>query len=103
MARLFAKISLFCIVGLLCATKFALASEYHGEVVFGGEPLPGATVTATQGEKKVAAVTDASGVYSFADLADGQRPAIPVHRDALSYYRFAEITPQNVYEMGWLC
>src|SRR6202789_860843 len=48
-----------------------LASEQHGEVTFGGLPVPGATVTATQGEKKFSAVTDPQGAYSFPDLADG--------------------------------
>ncbi len=48
-----------------------VASEQHGVVTFGGLPVPGATVTATQGEKKVSAVTDSQGAYSFPDLADG--------------------------------
>lgn len=48
-----------------------VASEQHGEVTFGGLPVPGATVTATQGEKKITAVTDPRGAYSFPDLADG--------------------------------
>jgi hypothetical protein len=33
--------------------------------------MPGVTVTATQGDKKVVAVTDSTGAYSFPDLADG--------------------------------
>jgi trimeric autotransporter adhesin len=48
-----------------------VASEQHGEVTFGGLPVPGATVTATQGEIKFTAVTDLQGEYSFPDLADG--------------------------------
>jgi hypothetical protein len=48
-----------------------LASEHHGVVKFAGLPLPGATVTATQGEKSVTAITDPDGVYAFPDLADG--------------------------------
>jgi hypothetical protein len=51
--------------------RLALASEYHGRVTFGGLPVPGATVTATQGSQKVVAVSDQQGSYSFADLADG--------------------------------
>src|ERR1022692_5021582 len=47
------------------------AAEHHGAVTFGGLPVPGATVTATQGDKKLVAVTDPQGVYSFPDLADG--------------------------------
>jgi hypothetical protein len=53
-------------------TALALAaSEHHGQVTFGGLPVPGVTVTASQGEKKVVALSDAEGKYSFPDLADG--------------------------------
>ena len=48
-----------------------LASEQHGEATFGGLPVPGATVTAAQGDKTFTAVTDAEGAYTFPDLADG--------------------------------
>ena len=34
-------------------------------------PIPGATVTAIQGDKKVVTTTDDQGAYSFPDLADG--------------------------------
>jgi hypothetical protein len=47
------------------------ASEHHGTVKFGSVPVPGATVTATKGDKKAVAVTDANGDYSFPDLEDG--------------------------------
>jgi len=47
------------------------AAEHRGIVKFGGLPLPGATVTATQGDKKFTAITDQGGAYTFADLADG--------------------------------
>ncbi|MGA2877373.1 MAG: carboxypeptidase regulatory-like domain-containing protein [Bryobacteraceae bacterium] len=48
-----------------------MASEQHGQVTFGGLPVPGATVTAIQGDKKYTVVSDATGVYSFPDLSDG--------------------------------
>jgi hypothetical protein len=47
------------------------AAEHHGQVKFGGLPVPGASVTATQGDKKQVAVTDSQGLYTFPDLADG--------------------------------
>ena len=52
----------------------AMASEYHGQVTFGGLPVPGTTVkvTATQGNKTAVAITDEQGVYTFPDLADGK-------------------------------
>ena len=67
--RLFNSL-LSCVVA--CTTVFALAaSPHHGVVTFGGLPVPGATVTVTQGDKKLVAVTDQQGAYSFPDLADG--------------------------------
>jgi hypothetical protein len=47
------------------------AAEYHGAVQFGGLPVPGASVTASQGDKKFSAITDDQGFYSFPDLPDG--------------------------------
>jgi hypothetical protein len=40
-------------------------------VKFAGLPVPGVSVTATQGDKKVSVVTDDGGLYDFPDLADG--------------------------------
>jgi len=55
-----------------CLALGALAAADHrGQVKFGGLPVPGAAVTVTQGDKKLTAVTDDQGVYSFPDLADG--------------------------------
>ncbi|MGP0074895.1 MAG: carboxypeptidase regulatory-like domain-containing protein [Bryobacteraceae bacterium] len=56
-------------IGLAVLNLFA--SEQHGDVTFGGLPVPGATVTASQGDKKFTTVTDHQGKYSFPDLADG--------------------------------
>jgi hypothetical protein len=64
-------ISVLCALLLLCASCLARASEYRGQVTFGGFPVPGATVTATQGTKKVSVVSDQGGDYAFDDLADG--------------------------------
>jgi hypothetical protein len=47
------------------------ASEHRGVVKYGGLPVPGVSVTATQGENKVSVITDGSGAYTFTDLADG--------------------------------
>src|SRR5580692_8403469 len=48
-----------------------MAAEYHGTVRSSGLPIPGAVVTATQGEKKLITTTDEQGAYSFPDLEDG--------------------------------
>ena len=55
----------------LALSSLAVASEYHGKVTFGGLPLPGATVTATNGGRRFSTVTDRQGFYSFPDLPDG--------------------------------
>ncbi len=60
-----------CIVALLAASSAAVASEYHGLVTFGGLPVPGATVTVTEGAKKFVTVTDTQGFYNFPNLTDG--------------------------------
>jgi hypothetical protein len=65
------KISVLCLA-LLCCAAIAAASEYRGVVTFGGLPLPGATITATQGTTKLTAVSDQDGAYKFDDLKDGQ-------------------------------
>jgi trimeric autotransporter adhesin len=67
------RLLICCTAAWLALTSIAIASEYHGQVTFGGIPVPGTTVTvtATQGSKKVVAVTDTQGVFSFPDLADG--------------------------------
>jgi trimeric autotransporter adhesin len=62
---------LVCVAVGLMTPRLALASEYHGRVTFGGLPVPGATIVATQGSQKIVAVSDQQGSYSFADLADG--------------------------------
>jgi trimeric autotransporter adhesin len=58
-------------VAFLMTVYGVLAAEHRGLVQFGGLPVPGATVTATQGDKKVAVITDDRGVFTFPDLADG--------------------------------
>jgi trimeric autotransporter adhesin len=52
-------------------TAVLAASEHHGQVKFGGLPIPGVTVTASQGDKKLVTISDDQGMYSFPDLADG--------------------------------
>jgi len=55
----------------LAVSGVAAASEYRGLVTFGGLPVPGATVTATQGGKELTVISDQGGLYTFADLPDG--------------------------------
>ena len=46
-------------------------SDHTGKVTLTGVSIPGATVTAKQGEKTVSTITDQGGVYRFTGLADG--------------------------------
>ena len=50
------------VFALAVAQSFA-ASEQAGQVTFSGLPVPGATVTATQGTRTVVATTDQQGLY----------------------------------------
>ncbi len=62
----------FCLFLALGAPFYAQTSlTYTGTVKFGGQPLPGATVTATQGDRHVVTTTDESGAYELSGLAPG--------------------------------
>jgi hypothetical protein len=61
---MFGSVVFFAVVALA-------ASEQHGQVVFNGLPVPGATVTATKADAKAETITDMQGNYSLPDLADG--------------------------------
>src|SRR5882762_2220154 len=59
-----------------CALAFIMvfrltASEHRGQVKFGGLPIPGATVTATQANERLNAITNDQGIYSFPSMSDG--------------------------------
>jgi hypothetical protein len=47
------------------------ASEHRGEVRFGGVPVPGAMVLATQGGKILQALTGPEGIYAFPSMDEG--------------------------------
>jgi hypothetical protein len=69
--RLRAALCLMALALSLFNLSAFAASEHHGQVTFGGLPVPGAMVTATQGDKRLVAITNPQGVYSFPDLDDG--------------------------------
>src|SRR5688572_31290520 len=58
------------VVALARPSLFA-EGDQHGLVTFNGLAVPGATVIATQGDKKVLATSDADGRYRLTGLADG--------------------------------
>jgi hypothetical protein len=61
------SIVVFGFLCLTCGVSFAQS----GFVKSGGQPIPGATVTATQGDKTFSTATDADGHYVFPLLAPG--------------------------------
>ena len=69
--RVYKLVRLFCALAWLASATLAAASEYRGTVVFSSLPVPGATVTATQGTTKFSAITDGNGFYLFPELKDG--------------------------------
>ena len=73
------------------AAGLLTAGEHRGVVKLGTLPVPGAAVTARQGDKMVTALTDLQGAYVFPDLADGtwtikveMRGFAPVEREVQS-------------------
>ena len=94
----------FFVAWLVCSA-LALASPYRGTVTFGGLPLPGALITATQGTKSVSAVSDSAGAFTFDDLADGtwtidvqMQGFVPIHSEAT----IASNLPAATWEMKLL-
>src|ERR1700692_917962 len=61
--------TLAVIVVFLCS--LSRASAQTGVVKSEGQPLPGATVRATQGERVLSTLTDASGEFKLANLTPG--------------------------------
>jgi len=59
------------LLALALAVSSLLAYEHHGFVKSGGIPVPGATVTVTEGEKKLVTTTDDQGLYRFSNLGEG--------------------------------
>ena len=59
-------------IAVLFVAHLLCAGEHRGLVKLGTLPVPGATVTARQGEKSFAVLTDTQGAYLFPDLADGK-------------------------------
>jgi len=45
------------------AASAVAATDHFGRVTFGGLPVPGATVTATQDDQRLTTVTDQEGTF----------------------------------------
>jgi hypothetical protein len=62
---------IWLVVVVAAARAVVAASTHYGQVTFSGLPVPGATITATQGDRQVVTVSDQDGIYRLADLSDG--------------------------------
>ncbi len=71
MRRRLGTILLTVSLAWLGVPKTSAASPYAGNVTFGGLPLPGATIIATQGARRFTVTSDQSGRFRFDDLPDG--------------------------------
>lgn len=56
---------------LACTGRLFAGGEHSGLVTFGELPVPGATVTATAGDKKLVTATDEQGVFQLPDATAG--------------------------------
>jgi hypothetical protein len=59
------------LVVAILATRVIAAADEQGVVTFNGLPVPGATITAMQGEKKIVVFSDIDGRFQLAGLSDG--------------------------------
>lgn len=67
-----ASVALWLVAALVCISISVLAqSDHTGKVTLTGVSIPGATVTAKQGDTTVTTITDQGGVYRFTGMADG--------------------------------
>lgn len=62
---------LLCALAVFAFPALAAASQYHGQLSFHGWPVPGATVTVTQGTTRISTVSDQGGLFTFTDLQEG--------------------------------
>ena len=68
------RVSRFALLAIaLCVSARVLLAggEHSGQVTYGGLPVPGATVTATAGDKKLVTATDEQGVFRLGDATEG--------------------------------
>ncbi len=62
---------LVALVLLVSTHRLLAGGEHSGQVMFGELPVPGATVTATSGDKKLVTATDEQGIFKLPDATTG--------------------------------
>src|SRR5438105_13058752 len=61
------------LLALVLVVRPVLAvGEHQGRVTFNRLPVPGATITATRGEKTIAATSNEDGAYRLSGLDEGE-------------------------------
>jgi hypothetical protein len=65
------SVTLSLLLALLAGAALFAAGDQHGLVTFNGLPVPGATIIATQSDKKIVVASDADGRYRLSGLGDG--------------------------------
>lgn len=75
------------------------ASAQTGIVRSAGQPIPGATVTITQGEKKIVTSTDENGRYEVSELGPGPY-TIAIHTFGFKDTR-RQLEPGNSAPVEW--
>jgi hypothetical protein len=91
-------IALLAILALV--TPADAVAEYRGQVRFGEAPVPGAIVQASQGDKTFRTVSDADGMYSFADIVDGVW-TIQVEKPGFESLRREVTVPEDTTAAQW--
>src|SRR5215475_8921848 len=86
--------SVFC---LLCS--FPVFAEQHGQLMFAGVPVPGATVTVTQGDKTLVTLTDEMGTYAFPDVTGGP---FPIEIEMQGFAKLKGDTSTTMWELKML-
>jgi hypothetical protein len=89
-----------CVIVVWLGAAGVLAADLSGRVVFGDQPIPGATITASKNDTQVSTTSDENGAFSLTGLEDGTWTiaiAMPAF-DALS----REVTlPSNAAPDTW--
>src|SRR5262245_16387450 len=66
-----ARFALLAVALCVSARVLLAGGEHSGQVTFGGLPVPGASVTATSGDKKLVTATDEQGTFNLPDATEG--------------------------------
>ena len=61
----------FVLLALVAVSAHASAAGFAGRLIFADQPVPGASIIATKGDRQVTTVTNEQGAFAFADLENG--------------------------------